>query len=130
MTEVYEFAVCNLSASAFSFGSQGMLVPVRVQNPMPPRVHLSAASDTYYVVDREVEMNMWEGQLFQKAWILQEQILARRTLHFTRDQVSWECKQLLATEVSPRGHTAQLRISPPLKYPQYRYWQFNLNKIA
>jgi hypothetical protein len=35
--------------------------------------------------------------------VLQERLLAHRTLHFTREQMFWECRTLMACELYPAG---------------------------
>jgi hypothetical protein len=39
--------------------------------------------------------------LAKRAWALQERLLARRTLHFSRTEIFWECKNQLACESFP-----------------------------
>ena len=41
--------------------------------------------------------------LSQRGWVLQEQILVPRILHFDRREVFWECCQAVASENLPRG---------------------------
>lgn len=44
-----------------------------------------------------------EGPLNQRGWVFQERTLAPRIVHFTTNQVFWECHSLEASEVLPRG---------------------------
>ena len=53
----------------------------------------------YYLWVRSVQ----EAPLNQRAWVLQERLLARRILHFTKDQMLWECRTLSASEAYPAG---------------------------
>jgi len=58
----------------------------------------------YYCTDnslwaRKVSNNV----LSTRAWVLQETLLAPRTLNFTSDQLSWECQTMRANEVEPHG---------------------------
>lgn len=41
--------------------------------------------------------------LFNRAWIVQERVLAPRTLHFGSEYVFWECGKERASEVHPNG---------------------------
>ncbi|KAK5658490.1 hypothetical protein OQA88_1882 [Cercophora sp. LCS_1] len=61
------------------------------------------------------QLTIWHGQsirnvldgtpLSSRAWTVQERLLAPRTLHFLRNQVIWECYDLLASESDPEaGH--------------------------
>jgi hypothetical protein len=42
--------------------------------------------------------------LMRRAWVLQERLLASRTLHFTTTEVFWECHHKSACESFPDGH--------------------------
>ena len=41
--------------------------------------------------------------LSNRGWAFQEWLLSKRTVHFSRDQVRWECHCLAASEVYPGG---------------------------
>jgi hypothetical protein len=41
--------------------------------------------------------------LMNRGWALQERVLPARTLHFTKTQIYWECPELNANEIFPRG---------------------------
>ena len=41
--------------------------------------------------------------LTRRAWVLQERLLTPRVLHFGKGQLLWECNELRACEVYPRG---------------------------
>lgn len=85
MAEVYELAVCNLSASAFSSGTHGFLTPFRNQNPISPRIELGGViPGTYFLVDPDIRNEICEGFLFQRGWVLQEQILVSSPFRWSK----------------------------------------------
>jgi hypothetical protein len=43
------------------------------------------------------------ADLNKRGWVLQERLLAPRTLHFTTTQIFWECRESLASEQFPSG---------------------------
>lgn len=45
--------------------------------------------------------NVMESPLNRRGWVLQERLLAPRVLHFSPQQVSWECGQNLTSERAP-----------------------------
>lgn len=52
-------------------------------------------------------MRLWDtnvewSALSRRGWALQERILAPRTIHFTQEQICWECKELQALETTPK----------------------------
>jgi hypothetical protein len=55
-----------------------------------------------------------ETPLLRRGWVLQEWLLARRTLHFGEKMVYWECREMTASEYDPEGIELQKR---PFKIP-------------
>ena len=45
-----------------------------------------------------------------RAWVVQERLLAPRTLHFGRDQLFWECRTFEACESFPGGLPQSLQL--------------------
>lgn len=55
-----------------------------------------------------IKSDFWErdvrkAPLNLRAWVVQERLLAPRSLYFGRTQLYWECQQLSACEVFPKG---------------------------
>jgi hypothetical protein len=48
-------------------------------------------------------LRLWEKPLNNRGWVFQERTLSPRIVHFTKDQVFWECWSLKASEVLPEG---------------------------
>jgi hypothetical protein len=48
-------------------------------------------------------MLLLDGPLLKRGWVIQERILALRTLHFGSSQLFWECRQFQACETYPGG---------------------------
>ena len=44
-----------------------------------------------------------QAPLNQRAWVVQERLLSRRVLHFSNQQIFWECHELNACETFPKG---------------------------
>ncbi|KAF2005674.1 HET-domain-containing protein, partial [Amniculicola lignicola CBS 123094] len=82
MGDVYLSAICNLSASGFENGVHGFLPNLRISDPTPP---------------------ISTGPLSGRGWVLQEQVLASRTLHFGDEQLSWNCNATSVSETWPLG---------------------------
>lgn len=49
------------------------------------------------------EKDVRQAPLNQRAWVLQERLLAPRTLYFGQTQIYWECQELHACEIFPAG---------------------------
>jgi hypothetical protein len=65
-------------------------------------------SDRYAFVQ---DHNEWAGsfyksQINQRGWALQEQLLSRRILYLDNNKLYWECNDLRACELEPRGRSS------------------------
>jgi hypothetical protein len=60
--------------------------------------------------------------LFERGWILQEQILSRRTVYFTKDQMIWQCH---TTTWAEDGLGAAYHHAPTKELAQYDFRMVN-----
>jgi len=59
----------------------------------------------------------WSGPLARRGWCLQEGMLSRSILHFSDEQVFWECRQCTAPETNPELDLWRLPSSWDVKIP-------------
>ncbi len=107
MFHIYSHSYLNLAASSSQDSDGGLF---RNRNPMELRSCLidnlgDRFEGKYY---RCVDWSLWRRKvsstvLSTRAWVLQETMLAPRTLHFSSDQLFWECKPLFGSETDPEG---------------------------
>lgn len=115
MDKVYRYSHCNISASVSLDGSQGLCRKRNLANLYPPTVRLlKQGSGTNledyheaYQLRNEFlwEYNVTKSQIHTRGWVFQEMLLAPRVLHFSHDQLFWECRQHRACEVYPNGNS-------------------------
>jgi hypothetical protein len=119
MAQVYKNAVCNILAAATSASMSGFLLEQRALSPIPPgirSVEIPGRSNKERCVTEFYPWgNLRQAELYQRAWVLQEQVeqaviledakavQATRALHFYDDQIHWECSNLYANELCPLG---------------------------
>jgi heterokaryon incompatibility protein (HET) len=91
MGDVFSNAYCTIAASSATSSVQGFLsrphqLPLFATLPGPgsARFHVSECLEDFH---RDVET----APLNTRGWVFQERALSRRTLHFTSNQVYWEC---------------------------------------
>lgn len=48
-----------------------------------------------------------DGPLNKRGWVFQELTLSPRIVHFTKEQVFWECHSLIVSEILPQGLPAE-----------------------
>jgi hypothetical protein len=98
MAAVYEGAYLTIAASASADGSGGCFVSREPQDLVRvPRQKGDAASGHMYlgIVEEDAARGLFNGPLNSRAWVLQEHLFARRTIHFAADQIYWECDKYI-----------------------------------
>lgn len=106
MGDIYANSYVTLAATTSS-NSQGGLLHQR--NPLsvwPCR--LTASWRCFRPGKRIVSTKIWARDsdmkpLGDRAWAFQEWLLSKRLIHFSKDQVRWECYCLAASELYPYG---------------------------
>ena len=96
METVFENAYCTIAAvSTDDDSEEGFLRPIAQQpTTQQPcvKVHTSSHGPVYVCEDIDrFDDDVENSLLNQRAWVLQERALARRTIHFPAGQTYWEC---------------------------------------
>ncbi|KAI9698590.1 MAG: hypothetical protein M1820_007389 [Bogoriella megaspora] len=109
LAHIYQTAFLNISADAAEDARGGCFPksePVR-QHHFELRV--TNTSDSWRLTEDDVFMfsRLRRGLAFNRAWIYRERQLVRRVLHFTVDEMFWECcgdtEDSFASETFPNG---------------------------
>lgn len=121
MADVYQGALFNLAATGSADGQGGLfhdrnvnMVPrciVEIDWPKnfiqklrkPPERGKSTKGFYEVRSDGFWRRELERAPLVQRAWVLQERLLAPRVVHFGARQVLWECLELEACETYPNG---------------------------
>jgi len=117
MAEVYKHANCNIGATGATDGRDGLffdrnpeLVDLSVVYPTWPE---TSGKPYIYCSPDSIRDDFSNSPLVSRAWVLQERVLAPRTIHFGRRQLYWECREQFACETLPAylpermGHSTQ-----------------------
>ncbi|KAH7317053.1 heterokaryon incompatibility protein-domain-containing protein [Stachybotrys elegans] len=109
MADVYSNSFLNISATSASNPETGLTSSFE----MHPRVLRTTWSPAVGDRQRVIDLAFWrervtEADINSRGWVLQERALAPRVLHFTFDQVAWECCEKAAAEEFPRGVLREL----------------------
>ncbi len=101
MAIVYAGSVCTLSALGSEDSNGGFFRVTEKKTNFGFRYDLSLGSQRIRVFS--CEPNDWDlhGPLMDRAWTLQERALSNRILHFSRNELLWECKTLRASTDLP-----------------------------
>lgn len=107
MSSVYSNSWLNLAATSSSSGYGGLFYSrnVLLSSPCTVTASWKGFNPGFYTVldDSAWARRVEDSPLNQRAWVLQERLLAPRTAHFAYDQISWECRHTLACETFPTG---------------------------
>ncbi|EWZ86176.1 serine/threonine protein kinase [Fusarium oxysporum f. sp. lycopersici MN25] len=91
MGQVFSNAYCTIAATSAAASNEGFLTPklnsalsATLKTPEGGLLHISEFMEN---CNRDLE----SAPLNTRGWVMQERALSRRTLHFTKTQVYWEC---------------------------------------
>ncbi|KAH8787227.1 heterokaryon incompatibility protein-domain-containing protein [Hyaloscypha finlandica] len=95
MRDIYANSSCNISAAASEYPQGGLFRPRRRVDVQPGVLRSSTMDSTekcFFIYDKFY----WDRQvsnttLHQRGWVFQERLLAPKVLHFTENQIFWEC---------------------------------------
>ncbi|KAL8919429.1 MAG: hypothetical protein Q9208_006807 [Pyrenodesmia sp. 3 TL-2023] len=108
MHDVYKEGFLNIAATSAVDARGGLFQPRPPIAVQPLQLNMPGTGDEWYVTVDERNMFEWidTAPLSRRAWVFQERHLARRVLHFTKDEVFWECcakAPYFASETFPNG---------------------------
>lgn len=127
MYDVYRNSFCNISATHAMDNSMGLF---RQRDPQhlwedEIRLNIDGLPTSFFQKSKLgaepllrrcgiLDATSWtrsieEAPVNKRAWVLQERLLAPRVLHFGLNHISWECRELEATESLPYG-TSDLQL--------------------
>ncbi|PMD12341.1 HET-domain-containing protein [Hyaloscypha hepaticicola] len=105
MGDVYKGALCNVAATASSDGEGGLFRPrdPRYLKPCLISTEFSDQSNSNYLLESSLIPHDTFQPLFDRGWVIQERVLAPRTLHFGSEYLLWECRHHRKSEIYPLG---------------------------
>ena len=116
MHRVYSEATLNIAATSSKDDASGLIYTRNVTALQPCIVSVGPSLGVDEGMYKILRSTLWHdlvdtSPLSSRAWAFQERCLAKRTLHFTRNEVFWECQQMCCSEVFPKGLPATM--GPP-----------------
>lgn len=112
MDKIYSSASLNLAATSSRDDTGGLIYPRNVKALQPCVVDVNGvgvANGMYKILRSTVWHDLIDSSpLAKRAWCFGERCLAKRTLHFTRTELLWECQQMCCSEVFPKGLPATM----------------------
>jgi hypothetical protein len=118
MEKIYKNAYFNISAS-HSKDTTGGCFAERLAYRVAPCSYEAPRIGWVIFVSDKFTYPLDYSALSGRAWVVQERFLSPRVLHFTADQLFWECAELFACETFPEGL--------PTCYDDQSSWHYRAN---
>lgn len=120
MHRIYGEATLNLAATGATDDTAGLFFNRNVLALQPATVEVSESFGIKPGPYKILRSTVWDdlidySPLAQRAWVVQERCLSKRTLHFTRNELLWECQQMCCSEVFPKGLPVTLKNASELE---------------
>jgi hypothetical protein len=94
MANIYENAVLTLGATASSSDTEGIFsASASIHDPLELYGKSSKGKEFVVYARQQLDHRLFEQPLFKRRWIFQERYLSTRFLHFTANELIWECKE-------------------------------------
>lgn len=107
MADIYKGSTLNIAATTASSLAQSYFHGRDRTYKDPGHVQVTSAdfAQTFAFMDTGIYHNNLQSSkaapLYSRGWVLQERVLARRTLHLAATQLFWECHSTAACEFFP-----------------------------
>lgn len=110
MGYIYMYSILNIAATPVLDGDSGFLtfrtdeqavrIPVDPENAsVAGHIYIRNSLEPFYKAVND-------GPLTKRAWVQQERLLSRRTLHCANDQMHWECHEACESEDGRIEHSS------------------------
>lgn len=90
MEDVFSSAYCVVAATRASGTADGFLKPPSSRSFVTFPDGLESCFYVCEAID-DFDQHVTQADLNKRGWVYQERALARRTIHFTKEQMYWEC---------------------------------------
>ncbi|KAF7514564.1 hypothetical protein G7054_g15201 [Neopestalotiopsis clavispora] len=116
MQDIYHHSFCNIAASDSSDAYGGIfrsrdghqLAAARYVGVPGKSCVLLGATNWRVVAGSLWQDGLLEGSLYTRGWVFQERMLAPRILHYSKEQIYWDCATVSACETLPAGMPLEL----------------------
>ncbi|KAF3011315.1 hypothetical protein E8E14_002980 [Neopestalotiopsis sp. 37M] len=116
MEQVFRGAYFTIAATSAKTSNDGFLTPRRPRSFLElitlngQKVYVCRAVDNFY---EDVEL----GELNERGWVLQERALSRRSIHFSSNQIYWECGAGIHCETLTRLNNSKAAFLGDANFP-------------
>ncbi|KAI1094075.1 hypothetical protein F5B19DRAFT_84550 [Rostrohypoxylon terebratum] len=117
MADVYRYSKCNIAATASRGPTEGCFYPRQYGTATVSPLEIRLNDERFlFVAYGLLGGYVDDAPLNERAWVLQERILAPRQINCNRNQLSWECHESDACETFPFTYEATVDFDEGLVY--------------
>jgi hypothetical protein len=116
MGDYYKYSILTIAVDAASGDHGGFLTTPRHRKAMPKPVGLRIPGEDSHQLyvelrDSKGSPTDWDTPLGRRAWALQEDLVSPRSLHYTSDQIIWQCQfdVYCENDIHPRGRKGDIK---------------------
>lgn len=135
MCDIYSGAALTFSANGSGSAVEGLFRQDQSLSALTYQAHYdSQGNQTPFLLHRpqahpnlESRATTNEQPIDQRAWTFQERLMSRRVLHFTTDELVWECSTMTECECRRQSDTSHRALSPASMRNirnSYDHWMF------
>jgi hypothetical protein len=103
MRKVYKHTYFNISADHSVNSLGGCFIDRLAYKMTPCPFDAPQVGRVFLVSEFDIRNPLVDSPIAKRAWVIQERFLSPRVLHFTSDQLFWECAGTYACETFPHG---------------------------
>ncbi|KAG8161671.1 hypothetical protein KVR01_008658 [Diaporthe batatas] len=117
MEGIFSHAYCVLAASGATNQTDGFLKPIQQRNSVGIQ---QPGKDPLYICEfmDDFKEHVLNSRLNQRGWVLQERVLARRTIYFSNKQSYWECGRGVRCESMTKMENGLVSFSGDPQFPR------------
>lgn len=103
----------TIAASSAIDGTKGCFFPREIKPKCQIKTNSTRRTSIIECFSSGIEEGISSSVLSTRGWVVQERALACRTVHFTDQQIYWECNHHVACETFPYGTTDEWKYQFP-----------------
>ena len=121
MEHVYKNTFFNISADHSESSLGGCFSDRLAYKTTPVQYAVEGLGQLFFLSRNTFMRSLIESPIAARAWVVQERFLSPRILHFTADQIFWECAATCICETFPKGL--------PWVYDHTSSWQYRSSMV-
>ncbi|KAG4430240.1 hypothetical protein IFR05_014282 [Cadophora sp. M221] len=120
MEAVFKNAYCTIAATSAKDSTEGFLNRLEEKGSRYVMVPKSSRGKVYVCtsIEEDFDGDVMKAFLNNRAWVLQERALSRRTIHFTKSQTYFECGGGIRCETLTHMTNADLSFQSDPEFPR------------